>query len=158
MINCEIEFDLSWSKECIISEKSIIPGVVANPNANPPVQARATIQTTGATFQTNNAILYAPVVTFSINDIKFFENIKQGFKRTISWYKCRSEVTTQPKYNNLVYLINPTFRNVNKLFFLSFKNGNDDPSRDSFDKYYMSSVEIKDFNVLIYNKPFLINQ
>ena len=44
-----------------------------------------TRQTTGATFQINNAKLYVPVVTLSINDnIKFLENIKQGFKRTIS--------------------------------------------------------------------------
>ena len=91
----------------------------------------------------------------SINDnIKFLENIKQGFKRTIYWNKYRSEITTQPKNNNLDYLIDPTFRNINRLFVLSFKNGNDDPSRDVFDKYYMPLVEIKDFNALIDNKPF----
>ena len=36
---------------------------------------------------------------------------------------------------------------------LSFKNGNDDPTRDSFEKYYISLVEIKYFNELIDNKP-----
>ena len=41
--------------------------------------------TTGATFQISNAKLYVPFTTLSINDIiKFLENIKQGFKRTIS--------------------------------------------------------------------------
>ena len=40
------------------------------------------------------------------------------------------------------------------MFVLSFKNGNDDPTRDSFDKYYVSLVEVKDFNALIDNKPF----
>ena len=40
------------------------------------------------------------------------------------------------------------------MFVLSFKNGNDDATRDSFDKYYMSLVEVKDFNALIDNKPF----
>ena len=39
--------------------------------------------------------------------------------------------------------------NINRLFVLSFKNGNDDPTRDSFfDKYYMPLVEIID------DKPF----
>ena len=91
----------------------------------------------------------------SINDnIKFLENIKQGLKRTISWNKYRSEITTQTKYNNLNYLINPTFRNINRLLVLSFKNGDDDPTRNSFDEYYMILVEIKDFNALINNKPF----
>ena len=37
---------------------------------------------------------------------------------------------------------------------LSVKNGNDDSTRDSFDKHYMPLVEIKDFDPLIDNKPF----
>ena len=111
--------------------------------------------TTEATFQINNAKLYVPVVTLSINDdIKFLENMKQAFKSTISWNNYRYEKTTQPKNNNLDYWIDRTFRNINRLFVLSFKNGNDDPSRDVFDKYYMPLVEIKDFNALIDNKAF----
>ena len=130
LINCEIEIDLSGSKECIVSEISITPAIAGNSNGRAPVQAREARQTTGATFQINNAKLYVPVVTLSINDnIKFLENIKQGFKRTISWNKYRSEITTQPKDNNLDYLIDSTFRNVNRLFVHSSKNGNDDPTR-----------------------------
>ena len=85
LINCEIKLDLSWSKECI-SEISIIPRIPGNLDANPPVQKVPAIQTTAATFQINNAKFHVPVVTLSINDnIKSLENIKQGFKRTISW-------------------------------------------------------------------------
>ena len=40
------------------------------------------------------------------------------------------------------------------MFVLSFKNGNNDPTINYFDKYYMRLVEIKDFNALIDNKPF----
>ena len=113
------------------------------------------IQTTGATFQINNAKLYVPVVSLSINDnIKFLENIKQGFKRTIPWNKYRSETATQPKNSNLDYPIDPTFTNNNRLFIFSFKNSNRDTTKDSFDEYYMSLVVIKDFNALIDNKPF----
>ena len=99
--------------------------------------------------------LYVPVVTVSINDnIKFLENLKQGFKGTISWKKCRFEITTQAENNNLDYLIDPTFRNINRLLVLSFKNGNGVPTRDSFDEYHMPLLEIKDFNALIDSKPF----
>ena len=39
--------------------------------------------------------LYVPVVVLSKTDnIKFLENIKQGFKRTIFWNKYRSEIIT----------------------------------------------------------------
>ena len=37
---------------------------------------------TGANFTITSTSLYLPVVTFSINDnIKYLENIKQGFKK-----------------------------------------------------------------------------
>ena len=46
----------------------------------------------------NKAKLDVPVVILPINDkIKFLENMKQGFKGTISWSKYGSEITTQPK-------------------------------------------------------------
>ena len=54
-------------------------------------------------------------------------------------------------------MIGPTFNNINRLFVLSFKNGGNDPTINSFDKYYMSLAEVKDFNALIDNKSFLIN-
>ena len=41
--------------------------------------------------------------------------------------------------NNLDYMIDPAFRNINRL---------------SFDRYYMSLVEVKDFNAVINNKTF----
>ena len=123
LVNCEIELDLSWAKDCVLSQHHN--------------------NITGAVFQINNLKLYVPVVTLSIIDnIKFLENLKQRFKRTISWNKYRSEITTEPKNNNLNYLIDPTFRNVNRLFVLSFKSGNNDHTRHSFYKYYISFVEI----------------
>ena len=48
----------------------------------------------------------------------------------------------------------PTFRNINRLFVLSFKNGDDDSARSSFDEHYMPLVEFKYFKALIDNKPF----
>ena len=148
MIKCEIELDLTWTKNCAISEISRTHEV---PRDNP---ADATL-TTGATFQINNTKLYVPLVALSVNDnINFLKNIKQGFKRRISWNKYRSKITTQPKNNNLDYLIDPTFRNVNTLFVLLFKNSDDDPTKNSFEEYYMPFIEIKNFNGLVENKPY----
>ena len=65
-------------------------------------------------------------------------------------------MATQPKNNNLDYLIDSIFRIINRLFVFSFKNVNNDPKRDLFDKYYIPLVEIKDFNALIDNKPFFV--
>ena len=51
-------------------------------------------------------------------------------------------------------MIDATFRNINTLLILSFKNGDDDPAKNYFHKYHMPLVEIKKFNALIDNKPF----
>ena len=152
MINCKIELTLSWSKNCIISEISRTAAV----SANPPNLARAEMSTTSALFQINSAKLHVSVATLSINDnIKFLENLKQGFKRTISGNKYRPEIITQPKNNNLDYMIHSTFRNINRLFVLPFKGGENDPTRNSFDKNYRPLVKINDFNTLTDTKPFL---
>ena len=95
--------------------------------------------------------MYVPVVTLSKeNDAKLLEQLKSGFKKTIRWNKYRSQMTFQPQNNNLNYLIDPTFANVNRLFVLSFTRDN----RDSFSDYYVPNVEIKDFEVLIDGKSF----
>ena len=62
-----------------------------------------------------------------------------------------SQMSNQNKNNNLNYLIDPTFSNVNRLFVPSFENEDD---RTSYYKYYVSSVEIKDYNVLIDGNAF----
>ena len=78
----------------------------------------------GATSQINNDKLYVPTVIPLC-------------------LKYRFEITTQPKSSNLDYLIDPTFKNISRLFVLSFKIDDDDPTRNYFDEYYMPVVEIK---------------
>ena len=54
----------------------------------------------------------------------------------------------------MIDLLFKKFKNINRLFALSSKNRDDVPTRNYFEKYYMSFVEIKHFNALIDNKPF----
>ena len=67
-------------------------------------------------------------------------------------------MTIQNINNNLNYLIDPTFTNVNRLFVLSFERTEEDnikkDYRDSFSHYYVLKVQIKDYNVLINGKSF----
>ena len=108
-----------------------------------------------AIFEITDTKLYVPVVTLSKeNDIKLLEQLKSGFKRTIKWNKYRSQMTIQPQNNNLNYLIDPIFTNVNRLFVLSFPRNNNTDSRYSFSNYYVPKVKVNDFNVLIDGKSF----
>ena len=66
--------------------------------------------------------------------------MKQVPKITDSQNKYRSEVKAQLRNNNLDYMIEQTFKNINRFFVNSCKNVNNDPTRNSFDKYYMPLV------------------
>ena len=148
LINCEVSLTLTGSENCVLTSKATRD---ADPDADPAI---AEINNpTNAAFKITGCKLYVPVVTLSAeNDNKHLEQLKAGlFKRTSRWNKYRSEMSNQTKNNNLNYLIDPTFSNVNRLFALTFENEND---RTSFSEYYVPKVEIKDFNVLIDGKPF----
>ena len=128
LINCEISLTLSWSQNFVVN-----PPIVAINNP------------TGAT-------LFSVITLSAEEDNKLLDQLKSGFKRTVKWNKYRSEISNQITNNNLNYLIDPTFNNLNRLFVLSFENEDD---RTTFSKYYVPKIEIKDYNVLIGGKPFL---
>ena len=139
LINCEITLILSWYKECVLVGRAF---------RGPPAAAANLINSpTDTKFEITDCKLYVPVVTLSAeNDNKLLEQLKSGFRRSIKWNKYMSQMSNQNKNNNLNYLIDTTFSNVNRLFVLSFENEDD---RTSYYKYYLPNVEIKDYNVLI---------
>ena len=49
------------------------------------------------------------------------------------------------------YLVEPSFRGVNRFFVLPFEN---DARRTSNKRYYLPNVEMKDYNVMIVGKNF----
>ena len=115
---------MTWSKNCVVSS--------------------ATGETKFAITETK---LYVPVVTLSTEDnAKLLQQLKSNFKRKINWNKYESSVKTFAQNRYLNYLINPSFRGVNRLFVLSFENEDD---RISHSMYYLPKVEIKDYNVMI---------
>ena len=77
--------------------------------------------------------------------------MKSGFKRAINWNKCKSKVTVQATNQHLDYLIDPSFQGVNRLFVLSFENTT---GRTVHTKYYLPTVEMKDYNVMIDGQNF----
>ena len=144
MINREVELILTWSKNFPLTDMTV------NAAAN-----SAIVAPSGATFKMIDTKLYVPVVTLSKKiDTKLLEQLKTGFRRIIKWNRYRSQMTIQPQNNNLNYLIDPTFTNVNRLLVLSLQrvageNNTAKYHRDSFSHYYVPNVRINDFNILI---------
>ena len=105
LINCEIELILDWSTN---------GGIINTNNANQI-----------PTFTITETDLYVPVVTLSTQDnSKLLPQLKNGFKRTITWNKYLIKPEFLAKNANLNHLIEPSFQGINRLFILAFENDN----------------------------------
>ena len=132
LINCELELILDWSVSCVIIYINVANQV--------------------PTFTIKETNLYVPVVTLSTNDnSKLLPQLKNGFKRTITWNKYLVKPELLARNVNLNRLIDTSFQGINRLFVLAFE---DDAQRTSNKRYYIPNVEIKDYNVMIDGKNF----
>ena len=119
ILSCEVSLELKWNKNCVITSLQ-----QRQVDAGPPVVNGTT---TGATLAINDCKLYVTILTLSKDDeIKLLPNLKSGFTKEIIWNKYRSQMTTEAINNNLNILIDPTFTNVNRLFFLAYGQDNND--------------------------------
>ena len=124
LINREINLILTWSKNSVISS------------------------TTGVTkFAIAKKKIYVPVVTLSTQDnTKLLQQMKSRFSRTFNWNKYQSKISTEWPNQYLVYLIDPRFQGVNRLFVLSVENN---AHRSRHTGNFLLKVEIKDYNAMI---------
>ena len=133
LINCEGNLTLTWSSTCVITNS------------------------TGAgTFAITDTKRYVPVVTLStIENTKFLQQLKAGFKRVINWNKYLSKPELLAQNRNLNHLTEPSFQGLNRLFVLAFDN---DAQRTSHNAYYLPNVEIEDYNIMINGENFFDQQ
>ena len=147
MINTEIELILKWSQNCVLTSKSIRRGLAAGDDAaalpavneiNRPKDLKCNIA---------DCKLYVAVVTLQEKyENVLLKDLKTGFSFDYIWKGYRTQIINQPATNNLNFLIDPTLNNANTLFVLTFENEED---RSSSFKYYISRIEINDYNLLI---------
>ena len=116
-----------------------IDNATVNPNQN-------------ATFTITDTKLYVPVVTLSTQEnTKFLQQLKSGFKRVINWNKYLSKPELLAQNPNFNHLVEPSFQGINRLFVLAFENDDD---RTSDEEYYLPTVELKDYNIVINGENF----
>ena len=120
LINCEVNLILTWSADCVIIYTNVANQI--------------------PTFTITETNLYVPVVTLSTQDnAKLLPQLKNGFKRTISWNKYLAKPELLAQNANLNHLIEPSFQGVNRLFVLAFEN---DAQRTSNKRYCIPNVMI----------------
>ena len=129
LIDCEINGILTWSANCLT-----VTGTVTNQ---------------GPMLVITDKKFYIPVVILSTQDnAKLLRQLKYGFKWTINWNEYWSKIM-------LRLLIDPSFQVVNRFFVLSYESID---HRTNYKWCILPTVEIKDYNVMIHRKTFLISQ
>ena len=132
LINCEVNLILTWSSTCVLISTNV--------------------QNQAAIFETTDTKVYVPVVTLSTQEnTKFLQQLNSGFKRVINWKKYLSKPELLAQNPNLNHLVEPGFQRVSRLFVLAFENDN---HRTSDERYYLPSIEIKDYNIMINGENF----
>ena len=142
LINCKVELSLKWIENCVLT---------AAINANKVI------------FKITDAKLYVPIVTLSIKDnSKLSKLLNEGFKRPIYWneYKVTAnkivEIADANEEKYIRELLDSSCQGVKRLFVLAYDNaaGNNQVSVDSYKKYFLPRVKIKNCNIEIDGRNF----
>ena len=148
LINSEIELISKWSQNCVLTKKTAREAIPAGDDLAAKPEVDAINAPPDLKFSITDCTLYIPVVSLSAEyKNKLYEVLKTGSTMTVTWNKYRSQVIDQTATNDLTYLIDPTFNNVDRLFVLVFEKEKKD-DRSSFSEYYIPTVEIKDCNFI----------
>ena len=127
--NCKIKLNLTWEKECVLSN-----------------------QAGTAVFIINDTKLYVPVVTLSKEDNKdFIEQQNKGFQRSIYWNEYKTKQNANANTFNYISL-DHSFQGVNRLFVIAYDNDNNGNNRlikNGQRKYYLPRVDLNKYNVII---------
>ena len=131
LINCKVELSLPWFENCILSSVG-----------------------TAATFAITDTKLYVPIVTLKTEDnAKLSKLLNEGFKRSIYWNKYK---IIFKDYNNeyIRERLDASFQGVSRLFVLAYARGDNVTNEDSYWKYFLPRLKIKNYNIEIDGRNF----
>ena len=132
LINCKAELSLNWYTNCVT----------------------ITGNGTAATFTITDTKLYVPIVTLKTQDnAKLSKLLTEGFKRSIYWNKYK---IIFKNYNDeyIRERLDASFQGVNKLFVLPYASGDNITNENSYRKYFLPRLKIKNYNIEIDGRNF----
>ena len=146
LVNCKIDLELTWHKDCMISSANAAAGQVVS-------------------FMITDTTLYVPIVTLSTKDnTNLTKQLNEGFKRTYYWnqYVSKPFPETPHKKNGITrFALDAAFQGVNRLFVLAFDDTPADEAADApaprnldanqvirngYRKYFVPRVDITSYN------------
>ena len=138
LVNCKVDLELTWTKDCVISS--------ANAAAN-----------TVISFKVTDTKLYVPIVTLLTKDnSNLTKQLNERFKRTVHWneYKAVPDANATAAADPYTKTLDASFQGVNRLFALGFNRTANNPTRSGYRQYYLPRADITKYNVLIDGRNF----
>ena len=131
LINCKVELSLKWYENCILSSAG-----------------------TAATFAITDTKLYVAVVTLKIEDnAKLSKLLCDGFKKSV--YRNKYKIIFEDYDNEYIRgRLDASFQGVNKLFVLAYGHGDNITNENSYRKYFLPRLRIKNYNIEIAGRNF----
>ena len=105
-------------------------------------------------FAITDTKLYVPVVTLKIEgNAKLSKLLSEGFKRSVYWNKYK---TIFEDYNNeyVRERLDASFQGVNKLFVFPYVHGANVTNENSYRRYFLLRLKIKNCNIEIDGRNF----
>ena len=122
----QVELSLTWYENCILSSAG-----------------------TAATFAITDSKVYVPVVTLKTEDnVKLSKLLNEGFKRLVYWNK-RKIILRDYDNEYIRQRLDASFQGFSKLFVLAYARGDNVTNENSYRKYFLTGIKIKNYNIEI---------
>ena len=133
LIYCKVELSLTWNPNCVLRALD------------------------GASTSTiTDAKPYVHILTLSTEDnVKLLKLLSEGFKRPVYWNA--HKVIPEKSYNANIFIretIDSSCQDINRWFVLAYEGGANRVSADSHRRYFLLTVEIKNYNIEIDGRNF----
>ena len=122
----QVELSLTWYENCILSSAG-----------------------TAATFAITDSKVYVPVVTLKTEDnVKLSKLLNEGFKRLVYWNK--HKIILRDYDNEYIrQRLDASFQGFSKLFVLAYARDDNVTNENSYRKYFLTGIKIKNYNIEI---------
>ena len=104
-----------------------------------------------STFTRSDARLYVPIITLSTKDnVKLPKLLSKGFKRPLYWNAYKVVPEKSDDANTFIReSTDSSCQGINRFFVLAYEGGPNRVTVDSYRRYFLPRVEIKNYNIEI---------
>ena len=109
-----------------------------------------------STFTRSDARLYVPIITLSTEDnVKLPKLLSKGFKRPLYWNAYKVVPEKSDDANTFIReSTDSSCQGINRFFVLAYEGGPNRVTVDSYRRYFLPRVEIKNYNIEIDGRNF----